>query len=55
MLSEIISTDQSAFVPLHFILDNITLKHETIDWTKCSKQPLLFLKLDFAKVYDKVN
>ena len=55
MLLEVISMDRSAFMPLYFILDNIMLKHETIDWTKCSKQPLLFLKLDFAKAYDKVN
>ena len=26
-----------------------------IDWAKRSKQPLLFLKLDFAKAYNKVD
>jgi hypothetical protein len=29
--------------------------HETIDWTIRSNQPLVLLKLDFTKAYDKVN
>jgi hypothetical protein len=38
-----------------FILNNILLTHETISWAKRSKQPLVFLKLNFSKAYDKVN
>lgn len=49
ILMEIISSDQSAFLPMRYILDNIFLTHETIDFAKCSRQPLLFLKLDFSK------
>jgi hypothetical protein len=55
ILNEVISHDQSAFLPMHFILDNIFLTYETIAYAKESNQPLLFLKLDFSKAYDKVD
>lgn len=40
---------------MRYLLDNILLTHETLDWAKHSKQPLLFLKLDFCKAYDMVD
>jgi len=43
ILMEIISFDQSAFLPMRFIFDNILLTHETLDWASHPKQPLLFL------------
>lgn len=49
---EMISFDQSAFLPMRLILDNILLTHETIDWAEHTKQPLIFLKLDFSKAYN---
>jgi hypothetical protein len=49
VLMEIISSEQSAFLPLRFILDNIMLKQETIAWAERSGQDLLFLKLDSPK------
>jgi hypothetical protein len=55
VLMEVISPDQSAFLPMRFILDNIYLTHETIAYAKQTHQPLLFLKLDFSKAYDKVD
>lgn len=55
VLAEVISQDQSAFLPMRFILDNILLTYETIHEAKVSNQPLLFLKLDFSKAYDKVD
>jgi hypothetical protein len=54
-LMELISLDQSAFLPMRFILDNIFLTQETITYAKQTHQPLLFLKLDFSKAYDKVD
>lgn len=42
------------FYPLRYSLDNVFLTHKTIDEGKRSKQDLIFLKVDFAKVYDKV-
>lgn len=55
ILSEIISDDQSAFLPGRYILDNIMLTHETVEWARHSRQPMIFLKLDFSKAYDKVD
>jgi hypothetical protein len=55
ILMDVISPDQSAFLPLRFILDNIFMTHETIAHAKKTRQPLVFLKLDFSKAYDKVE
>jgi hypothetical protein len=55
VLMELVSPDQSAFLPMRYILDNIFLTQETIAYAKQSNQSLLFLKLDFSKTYDKVD
>ena len=55
MLRDVISPEQTAFLPLRFILDNIVLTQETLHWARTSKQPTIFLKLDFSKAYDKVS
>jgi hypothetical protein len=55
VLTEVISHDQSAFFLMRFILDNIFLTYKTIHYAKQTKQPLLFLKLNFSKAYDKVD
>jgi hypothetical protein len=52
---EIISPDQSAFLPLRLILDNILLTHETLEWAEHTNQLLVILKLDFSKAYNMVN
>jgi hypothetical protein len=51
---EIIGFDQSTFLPLQFILDNILIMHETNDWAGFSRQPLIFMKLEFSKAYDMI-
>jgi hypothetical protein len=55
ILMETISHEQLAFLPLRFILDNILLTQQTMAWASQSQQALFFLKLDFAKAYDKVD
>jgi hypothetical protein len=55
ILMEVISCEQSAFLPLRFILDNILLTQEMLVWAEQSQQALLFLKLDFSKAYDMVD
>jgi hypothetical protein len=55
ILMELISPDQSAFLPVWYILDNIFLTQETKYHAKQSNQPLFFHKLDFSKAYDKVD
>jgi hypothetical protein len=39
---------------LHHILENVLLQG-TIDSIKCSRQDMIFLKLDFSKEYDKIS
>ena len=51
----VINPDQSAFLPLRFILDNLLITQETMAWTEYSNQSLIFLKLDFMKAYDIVE
>ena len=55
VLMDVISPDQSAFLPLRFILDNLLITQETMAWVESSNQPLIFLKLDFSKAYDMVD
>jgi hypothetical protein len=46
---------KKTFLPLRHIFDKNILAHEIIDWARCTKQKIIFLKLDFAKAYDKVS
>lgn len=55
VLMEIVSGDHSTFLSMRFILDKLFLTLETIEFAKSSEQPLMFLKLDFFKAYDKVE
>jgi len=55
ILQDVISPDQSAFLPLRYILDNVLLQYETVEWAKESQQDLIFLKLDFTKAFDTVS
>ena len=55
MLSDVISPEQTAFLSLRYILDNIVLTQKTLHWAKVSRQPSVFLQFDFAKAYDKVS
>ena len=55
VLMDVISPDQSAFLPLKLILDNLLITQETMAWAEYSNQPLIFLKLDFSKAYDMVE
>lgn len=55
ILRDVISPKQTTFLPLRFILDNIVLTQETLHWTKSSKQPTVFIKLNFSIAYDKVT
>lgn len=51
---EIIDVDQTTFLLIRYIINNVLLTHETINWAKRSKHDLIFLKFDFVKAYDKV-
>jgi hypothetical protein len=47
IMSEIIHEDQTSFLPMRYILDNVLLQHEAIEWARESRQEMLLLKLDF--------
>ena len=54
-LSDVISTEQTAFLPSRYILDNVLIQHEIIQWAKESDQDMILLNLDFKKAYDTVH
>jgi hypothetical protein len=39
---EVVDTEQTTFIPMRYILDNVLLAEETIDWAWQSNQPLVF-------------
>jgi hypothetical protein len=55
LLPEVISEEQSAFLPPRYILDNVLVIHKTIQWACESEQEMVPLKLDFRKAYDMVS
>lgn len=46
-LMEVISFDKATLLPLSFILNNVLLTHETLDWMKRIGQSTIFLGLIF--------
>ena len=40
---------------MRYILDNILVQTEIIEWGKKSQQDLILLKLDFKKAYDIIS
>ena len=55
LLMEVIDNDKITCLTLRFVLDNILLRYESIQWAKESRQDSIFLKLDFSKAYDIVH
>jgi hypothetical protein len=55
LLSEVISPDQTAFVPNRYILDNVLVLQESIAWAQETEQDMALFKLDFKKAYDTVH
>jgi hypothetical protein len=50
-----ISITQTAFIKDRFILEGVLVLHEVVNELRVRKQKGIIMKLDFEKVYDKVN
>ena len=55
VLPDLFDEDQTTFLPMRYILDNVLMQTETIKWCKQSDQDLILLKLDFRKAYNIVS
>lgn len=58
MLSNVIYDNQFAFIPAHLISDNIMVAHEICHfhkWKAKGRVGFLWLKIDMAKAYDRVE
>jgi hypothetical protein len=55
VMSKLINDCQNAFIRWRFIADGVMLLQEILRETKYKKQQGVVLKIDFEKVYDKVN
>lgn len=50
-----IKASQTGFVKDRYILDNVFLAYEAMEWAKESHQDLVILMVDFQKAYDRIN
>ncbi|CAA7014644.1 unnamed protein product [Microthlaspi erraticum] len=58
VLRDMISENQSAFVPQRAISDNVLITHETLHYLKTSKakkQVYMAVKSDMTKAYDRIE
>ena len=55
LLLLLISPEQSGFMEGRQILDGVILVHEVLHSLKITTTPGMMIKLDIAKVYDKLN
>ena len=58
VLQELISENQSAFVPKRAIIDNVLITHEVLHYLKTSKAKercYMAVKTDMSKVYDRIE
>ncbi|XP_071715315.1 uncharacterized protein [Rutidosis leptorrhynchoides] len=55
VLPNLVSSEQSAFLKGHFILDGALIANETIDFLKIKKRKGVIFKVDFEKAFDILN
>jgi hypothetical protein len=55
LLPQLVSPQQTGFIPGRHILENVSLAWLAHDWVKATGNSALFLSLDFEKAFDRVN
>ena len=55
LLPNLISSKQSGFVEGRQILDGVIIVHEVLHSLRITRVPGMMIKLEIAKVYDKIN
>jgi hypothetical protein len=55
LLLQLVSPQQTGFIPGCHILENVSLAWVTHDWVKATRNSALFLSLDFEKAFDRLN
>ena len=55
LLSDFMGKDQTSFLSMRYIFDNVLVQIETIEWSKESHQNLISLKLNFKKAFNIVS
>ncbi|XP_058777363.1 uncharacterized protein LOC131651699 [Vicia villosa] len=55
VMSSLISSCQTTFVPGRMLLDGVLIVNEVVDYATKFKKGCLLFKVDFAKAYDKVS
>ena len=55
MLPLIVRPEKNSFIKSKYILENIITIWEGMEWAHNSKQPTIFLKIDFSKAYDCIE
>jgi hypothetical protein len=51
----IVAQEQSAFIRGRYILESIVIAHEVVHSLHRAKEPGVIIKLDYEKVYNRVN
>lgn len=54
LLPSIVRPEKNGFIKSRYILDNIIVVWEGMEWARKSKQPAIFLEIDFVKAYDRI-
>ena len=55
MFPLIVHPKKTGFIKSRYILNNIIVVWEGMEWASKSKQSAIFLKIDFAKAYDRIE
>ena len=55
LLDLIIWPEKIGFFKVCYILDNVIIVWEGMEWAQVSNQEALFIKIDFEKAYDRIE